>query len=119
MAKRPNAIMKVPGNLHITAPPGNWQIDVVYFPSERIQSSHNHGFVLLLVEIPSRFVWARPLKGRNMRRDILPLYQEFVAETLQDSPLIGIYGDTQFNAVFFRAFNDALDVQVFYQHHPS
>jgi hypothetical protein len=45
--------MKVPGNLHNTAPPRNWQIDVVYFPSDRIQSSHNHGFVLLLVEIPA------------------------------------------------------------------
>ena len=117
MAKRPNAIMKIPGDLHITAPPGNWQIDLVFFPYRRMTSSYmpakTDALILMLVEIPSRFVWARPLKGTNMIRDIIPAYQEFVTETLRDSPLIGIYGDTQFNAIDFRAYNTALDVQVF------
>jgi len=111
-AKRPRSV-KV--GLRITAPPGSWQIDIIDLPRKRLsRGDTNFKSFLLLVEIPSRFAWAKPISGKSDRQ-ILMAYKEFVIETLGNGsdPLISVWGDEAFNSLEFRAYNSVIDVQVY------
>ena len=112
MAKRPRGLKP---ELRITAPPGSWQIDVVVIPKRRYPEGRNgEEMFLMLIEIPSRYVWARPITDASMVT-ILKVYEEFVVEQItQDSnPLVRIYADKAFNNTDFRAYNSVLQIQVF------
>jgi len=92
----------------ITGPPGSYQLDLVFLPKYR---SSNKGITtfLFLVEILSRKAFAYPVKSKR-GPDILDAYEKFVRQ--DDGTLVNVYGDDEFNKMWFKAYNDVLDVNV-------
>lgn len=98
--------------LRSAAPPGAWQIDLVDFTSLLTESSKK--YALMLIEIPSRFLWACPVKANSQAvplRRTMRAYRKFAENEIET--LTSVYGDDYFNNIAFRAYNDVLHVNVF------
>lgn len=98
--------------LKIIGPPGSWQIDVVTVTNMRSTEDPDRLF-LLLIEIPSRFIYAFPLQNHTMNAPggIIDQYKLFVRQEVDD--LVSIYGDHEFDSNAFRAYNDILGINIY------
>lgn len=86
----------------ITAPPGTYQVDIVFVPISTAALSKQKAF-LLFVEVGSRKAFAYLMKGKTLK-SIIAAYEQFVME--EGGILISLEGGNDFNRPQFRKLLD-------------
>ena len=93
--------------LHITSPIGCFQIDVCMMPSMAAQNSGQN--IFLAIEIPTRYVWAYPLKSQHAP-ELVAAFQKVLTD--YGKPVEYVMSDDQFKARRFVEFLDSKGIQL-------
>lgn len=93
--------------LHITAPIGCFQIDVCMMPSMAAQNSGQN--IFLAVEIPTRYVYAYPLKSQHAP-ELVACFQRLLTD--YGKPVEYVMSDDQFKARGFVEFLTSKGIQL-------
>jgi len=99
---------KKDNQLHITAEPFSFQIDIVKLPTYK---KYNNGVeqFLLLVDITSRKAFAYPMKSGKME-EVMDKYEQFLKDVGED--VKSVAGDDFFNNDEFLEFNHEMGINV-------
>ena len=92
----------------INGPKNSFQIDIALLPQYQKTNNKIKEF-LLLMEIPSRKMWAYPLENGQMET-VLKAYKSFVNSV---GKVVSIEGDDFFSAKSFKDFNEEHHINVF------
>lgn len=83
------------GFYRITAPPYSFQIDVIFFKTDK-KANDGHDRMLVIIDILSRKAWAYPMKSNKMA-EILTRFKQFQAHISPVVPVM-VQGDKEFAA---------------------